>query len=265
MTIRNVSTDLWYQAWFEDLTLHGRLLYVYAFTNRHANSAGLYAISLKRIASETGMSVEEVQAALGELRDRLTYFPEQGLLWVRGFLEHQANSPVFLRGLASILRAVKDPSLVQEFLTYNGGTRASCMAQRFPQEWASVRESFLNPSGSIEELPQARAKASAKARAKGFRTIESTRAITGEVAGVVDQFRAVPGVVPSPKDGKILAGLVGRHGAAEVLRRLDAQAPAIGAADSPLLFFAKGFSGARRASPEESLEAKARRYAEGLE
>ncbi len=265
MTVRNVETGVWYQPWFEDLTVHGRLLFIYAFTNRHANAAGLYAISLKRVASETGLTLEQVQSALGELRNHLTYFAEQqGLLWVRGFLEHQANSPVFLRGIATILRGVKDPSLVQEFLTYNGDTtRASSMAQRFPQEWGRVRESLLNPSGIIGESPKARAKAQARAKAESSKTTERTTAVPGDVAEVVDQFRAIPGVTPSPKDGKILAGLVGRHGVAEVRARLDAQAPAIGAADSPLLFFAKQFS-VRRAPPGESLEAKAQRYAEGL-
>lgn len=69
------------------------------------------------------------------------------------------------------------------------------------------------------------------------RTKSSTRG-DGEVGAVVDAFRAIPGVTASRKDGGVLAGLVGKYGAAAVRRVLEVEGPSIAAADNPLLYLA---------------------------
>jgi hypothetical protein len=61
------------------------------------------------------------------------------------------------------------------------------------------------------------------------------------IADLVDLFRAIPNVVPSPNDGGTIASLVGRYGANRVRRVIQDKTPAISAADSPRLFLASCF------------------------
>lgn len=85
----------------------------------------------------------------------------------------------------------------------------------------------------------------------------------GEVAAVVDAYRALPGVRPSGRDGGAIAGLVGKYGKDAVLRALGENAPELAAADNPLLWLASRFKRpAGRGGPGETMAERAARYAE---
>ena len=58
MAERGFQTELWTDPFIQGLSPEAKLLFIYLWTNKHCNQAGLYEISLKTIAFDTGLSVE---------------------------------------------------------------------------------------------------------------------------------------------------------------------------------------------------------------
>lgn len=52
---RYISTSIWDDDWFADLDPDAKLLYFYLLTNEKTNVAGVYQISITRVARDTGM------------------------------------------------------------------------------------------------------------------------------------------------------------------------------------------------------------------
>jgi len=81
-----------------------------------------------------------------------------------------------------------------------------------------------------------------------------------QISKLVDRYRSLDGITPSPKDGGVIAGLVGRLGEAKVAAALDEAAEAIIAADNPLLFLIAVAEGRGRRD-DQSLEDRAKELA----
>jgi len=62
--LRSVNTRFWEDPFIEDLSPSEKLLFLYLLTNPLANLLGIYEITVKRIAYDTGLSRETVQNGL---------------------------------------------------------------------------------------------------------------------------------------------------------------------------------------------------------
>jgi len=62
--LRSVSTAIWSDTWFEDLTPSEKLLFIYLLTNDKTNMLGIYEISIKKISYDTGLNKDTIQKAL---------------------------------------------------------------------------------------------------------------------------------------------------------------------------------------------------------
>jgi len=51
---RGFQTELWTDSFIQGLSPEDKLLFIYLWTNKHCNQAGLYEITLKTIAFDTG-------------------------------------------------------------------------------------------------------------------------------------------------------------------------------------------------------------------
>ena len=58
MAERGFQTELWTDPFIQGLSPEAKLLFIYLWTNKHCNQAGLYEISLKTMAFDTGLSIE---------------------------------------------------------------------------------------------------------------------------------------------------------------------------------------------------------------
>jgi hypothetical protein len=70
-TFRKIHTTFWTDPFVEDLTQEQKLFYLYLITNTKTKQSGIYEISKRYIAYETGFSVKEVN-------DLLLFFEEKG-------------------------------------------------------------------------------------------------------------------------------------------------------------------------------------------
>lgn len=90
---RQVDTGTWDDPWFADLDPDAKLLFLYMLTNRRSTASGVYEITRRAMAFETGLDLKRIDAALESISSRVQWWPELQLVWVRNFLRHQAVSP----------------------------------------------------------------------------------------------------------------------------------------------------------------------------
>ena len=63
---RTLRMSFWNDPYVEELGPEGRLLYLYLITCPHTNSLGVLEVSTRRMAYETGLSPESVDALIAE-------------------------------------------------------------------------------------------------------------------------------------------------------------------------------------------------------
>lgn len=114
MTFRKIDTETWKDPWFEKLSLHARLLFIYLWTNNSTNQAGMYEISLKRIKFESGIDFNKVYP---ELKEKVVWFEKESVIWVKNFFRYQCQNEKFaLAALSSITNL--NSELQRFFQTY---------------------------------------------------------------------------------------------------------------------------------------------------
>ncbi len=121
MAERGFQTELWTDSFIQGLSPEAKLLFIYLWTNKHCNQAGLYEITLKTIAFDTGLPLESLLEILRQLEPKVAWYPEQNIIWVKNFLKRQCKSQSFLIAAVKCLKAMSSNSLVMEFINYNQG------------------------------------------------------------------------------------------------------------------------------------------------
>lgn len=87
--LRSVSTAVWSDVWFEDLTPNQKLIWLYLITNEKTNMLGIYEASIKKIAFETGVNKTEVEKALSEFTKAGRVKYQHNHIILVKFLKHQ--------------------------------------------------------------------------------------------------------------------------------------------------------------------------------
>lgn len=113
---RYLNTSFWSDPWVVDhLNILDRHLFIYFLTNEHTNIAGVYEISLKTIANETGFERDEILRMLKRLEPKVKYL--DGWLILPNAIKHQNyKSPKIKTGIDAVLVAV--PNDIVEFLKF---------------------------------------------------------------------------------------------------------------------------------------------------
>jgi hypothetical protein len=90
---RTVDCATWDDPWFAELAPNAKLLFLYLLTNRRATACGVFEISARAIAFETGLDAAAVKPALAALSPKIQWWPDLQVIWVRNFFKRQrANS-----------------------------------------------------------------------------------------------------------------------------------------------------------------------------
>lgn len=112
---RTIDCSIWSDPWFAELRTAPKLLFIYLFTNPRTTPAGTCEISARQIAFDTDIDPSEVGAALAQLSDKVAWWPDLNVVWIRNFYRRQAiNSHAekyrisAIRALATVPREVRD-------------------------------------------------------------------------------------------------------------------------------------------------------------
>jgi hypothetical protein len=92
MAYRFTNTDKWNDAWFYELDLRQKAVFLYLCDT--CDIAGFYEINYKRMAQDIGMSHADVKGALKGLHSRIIYSTDGKYLFLRNFIKHQKNLPL---------------------------------------------------------------------------------------------------------------------------------------------------------------------------
>jgi len=86
---RLVDCGTWDDPWFADLEPAGKLVFLYLLTNRRSTAAGAFEITARAMAFETGLTDDRIRDVLASFGDRVVWWPEHQIIWVRNFYKHQ--------------------------------------------------------------------------------------------------------------------------------------------------------------------------------
>lgn len=97
---RYVNTNFWSDTYIETLDPSEKLLFLYFLTNDHTDLSGVYELSARRIAVETGFEKETVLRMIQKFtRDGKVYFFDQKWIYIKNFTRHQKINPSIQSGI----------------------------------------------------------------------------------------------------------------------------------------------------------------------
>lgn len=86
---RMIDTCFWDDSYIITLDPIEKLLFIYFLTNPLTNIAGIYEITLKRIAFDTGIDRETVIKILGRFEEAGKIYYREGYVIIKNFIKHQ--------------------------------------------------------------------------------------------------------------------------------------------------------------------------------
>lgn len=113
-TLRSVNTRFWEDPWVEDLDPSEKLLFLYLLTNKYANLAGIYEITVKRISFETGLDQETIRKGLERFaKDNKAYFVEDNYMFLPNWLKNQNLNSNMKKGVLTIFAQLPKSVLIR--------------------------------------------------------------------------------------------------------------------------------------------------------
>jgi hypothetical protein len=153
--INDVHDGIWSDPDFEDLTPNAKLVYLWSFTNPLCGPAGIYRVKAERVALDTGLSAEALQAAVAELEACTMLYFRDRVLWVRSRVRYlRTRTPQMAKGVAADLRRIPDDCPLQQ-----------AFRERYSQEaWLAPFLGGEDPPPDASPAPPATSAAAAPAK-----------------------------------------------------------------------------------------------------
>lgn len=103
---RYINTHFWNDGYTIDLNPTDKLLFLYCLTNGETNMHGVYEISLRKMAFETGIDIEMVKKLIERFsKDEKIYY-EMGYIVVKNFVKHQTYNPKTAKAVVNHFNAL---------------------------------------------------------------------------------------------------------------------------------------------------------------
>jgi DNA-binding MarR family transcriptional regulator len=96
---RIVNTKFWDDSYITRLTPTEKLLFLYLLTNPLTNISGVYELPAKRVAFDTGISLEKAAAIVKKLEQDGKLVAVDGWVGIVNFIRHQTLNPKVKQGI----------------------------------------------------------------------------------------------------------------------------------------------------------------------
>ena len=119
-TFRKIHTTFWADPFVEDLTQEQKLFYLYLITNTRTKQSGIYEISKKHIAYETGFSMKEVIELLSFFEDmgKIYYSEQTNEIAITNWNKFNYNSSYqSITCIHTDLQEIKNTDLIKKLYT----------------------------------------------------------------------------------------------------------------------------------------------------
>lgn len=90
---RVVNTKFWDDTYIADLAPLEKLIFLYLITSPLTKLTGVYELSLKRLALDTGVDLSEAKSAIQKFVEDEKVFYESGWVVMRNWMKHQKLNP----------------------------------------------------------------------------------------------------------------------------------------------------------------------------
>lgn len=101
---RYINTKFWSDPFIVELNSLDRYLFLYLLTNEHTNICGVYELSWKVMARETGIDDEMLQNIFKRLEGKIFYI--DGWIFIKNFFKHQADNESVRKGIEISMKNV---------------------------------------------------------------------------------------------------------------------------------------------------------------
>lgn len=123
---RQVHTKIWKDDWFLELQPIHKLFFVYLFTNECASICGLYELSKRVMAFESGLTYQEIDEAFATFVDTEKAYYQDNVVWVANLRKyHETKSPKLQAKITKDLDEVKECQLKVQYRHVYGIDRVS--------------------------------------------------------------------------------------------------------------------------------------------
>ncbi len=153
MIYRTICTQLWTDRKIQQLTVQGKLLFVYLITNPHTHLSGIYYLPIELITKETGLSNTVSHTLFDTLSDPLNdlvyYDDENSIVFVTNMFRYQGRGEKNERSAAVHNLSLHYSPLVTMFLERYPRVRQYC-----PQAFLDrVSDTVLGASKRCPPVP----------------------------------------------------------------------------------------------------------------
>lgn len=147
---RCINVRMWSDSWFEGLPPDFKLVWVYLLTNEYTNMLGVYELSLKRIAYDTGLDKETLSKAFeGFAKDSKAFYLFDKWVVLPNFLKNQALNPNMLKSAMQIYRNL--PKELKETVIFDGSQTTRLEVVKPFQSLSKDSETLSNHSETLSK------------------------------------------------------------------------------------------------------------------
>ena len=115
---RQISTYFWTDIYIEELDPIEKLLFIYLFTNQSSNLAGIYQLSMRTMASETGIDRDMVKKIIGRFEKDGKVLYEDNYIAIKNTAESQnTNNYCIMANIKKVLDV--SPKWAVDFISFN--------------------------------------------------------------------------------------------------------------------------------------------------
>lgn len=105
----------WNDPFVEGLEVGAKLLYLYLFTCPYANNLGVIEVTRKKIAFETGLSVQDIDKYLANFERDGKVITDGSLIWMTNFIKNQCStSPKLVGALRALIPSIASEKMRHE-------------------------------------------------------------------------------------------------------------------------------------------------------
>lgn len=109
---RTIQPEFWGDPYIEELSAFGKLLYLYLFTSIYTQNTGVLKVTARKIAFETGGTVEDVEAALSRFERDGKIVRDGAVIWVANFIKNQTTtSPKIIINLTESIQEISSKKI----------------------------------------------------------------------------------------------------------------------------------------------------------
>lgn len=100
---RLISTAFWKDTYIADLDPTEKLLFLYLLTNHQTNVAGIYELSLREMAFDTGIDKDMIVKILARFQKDGKLYYKNNWIALYNWIKHQARNPKVAAGVERII------------------------------------------------------------------------------------------------------------------------------------------------------------------